>query len=117
MISVRFGLPFPSDTLPKLVPCLGVVSIHGTSTQANEKNETAVYNDVFTTIGRTPGNAVPVMAQKSLTGHPKGGAAAWMLAGLCQSVITGIVPGNRNAEYVYSNWISGRSSSLPSLGL
>ena len=33
-----------------------------------EKNETSVYNDVFTTIQRTPGNAVPVMAQKSLTG-------------------------------------------------
>jgi fatty acid synthase subunit beta len=46
----------------------GVVSIHGTSTQANEKNETAVYNDIFVNIGRTPGNAVPVMAQKSLTG-------------------------------------------------
>lgn len=47
---------------------LGVVSIHGTSTQANEKNETSVYNDVFTNIGRTPGNAVPVIAQKNLTG-------------------------------------------------
>lgn len=47
---------------------LGVVSIHGTSTQANEKNETAVYNDVFKNIGRTPGNAVPVIAQKNLTG-------------------------------------------------
>jgi fatty acid synthase subunit alpha len=47
---------------------IGVVSIHGTSTQANEKNETSVYNDVFTNIGRTPGNAVPVIAQKNLTG-------------------------------------------------
>jgi hypothetical protein len=47
---------------------LGVVSIHGTSTQANEKNEPLVYNDVFTNIGRTPGNAVPVIAQKNLTG-------------------------------------------------
>jgi 3-oxoacyl-(acyl-carrier-protein) synthase len=47
---------------------LGVVSIHGTSTQANEKNETSVYNDVFTNIGRTPGNAVPVIAQKNMTG-------------------------------------------------
>ena len=49
---------------------LGVVSIHGTSTQANEKNETSVYNDVFTNIGRTPGNAVPVIAQKNMTSEP-----------------------------------------------
>lgn len=47
---------------------IGLVSIHGTSTQANEKNETSVYNDVFTNIGRTPGNAVPVIAQNNLTG-------------------------------------------------
>jgi fatty acid synthase subunit alpha, fungi type len=46
---------------------LGTVSIHGTITQANEKNETSVYNGVFTNIGRTPGNAVPVIAQKNLT--------------------------------------------------
>ncbi len=57
-----------------------------------------MYNDVFTNIGRTPGNAIPVMAQKSLTGHPKGGAAAWMFNGLCQSISSGVVPGNRNAE-------------------
>ena len=47
---------------------IGVVSIHGTSTQANEKNETSVYNDVFTNIGRTPGNAIPVITQNNLTG-------------------------------------------------
>ena len=40
------------------------------------------------------------MAQKSLCGHSKGGSAAWQLAGLLQSVYSGIVPGNRNAEYV-----------------
>ena len=77
---------------------IGVLSIHGTSTNANEKNETHLWHDVFNTIGRTPGNAVPVMAQKSLCGHAKGGSAAWQLAGLLQSVYHGIVPGNRNAE-------------------
>ena len=79
---------------------IGVISIHGTSTKANDKNESHVYNDIFKQLRRTPGNAVPVIAQKNLTGHPKGGAAAWMLLGLCQSIETGIVPGNRNAEYV-----------------
>ncbi|KIJ51487.1 hypothetical protein M422DRAFT_203704 [Sphaerobolus stellatus SS14] len=79
---------------------IGVISIHGTSTKANEANETNVYNNIFTTIGRTPGNAVPIMAQKSLTGHAKGGAAAWQLIGLCQTVNSGIIPGNRNADNV-----------------
>jgi fatty acid synthase subunit beta len=63
-----------------------------------EENETRIWNDIFTTIGRTPGNAVPIVAQKSLLGHAKGGAAAWQMAGVLQSLITGIVPGNRNSE-------------------
>ena len=77
---------------------VGVLSIHGTSTGANEKNETDIWNNIFTSLKRTPGNAVPIMAQKSLCGHSKGGSAAWQLAGLLQSVYSGIVPGNRNAE-------------------
>lgn len=77
---------------------IGVLSIHGTSTKANEENETKIWNEIFTTISRTPGNAVPIMAQKSLLGHAKGGSAAWQMIGLLQSVISGIVPGNRNSE-------------------
>ncbi|KAF8753393.1 fatty acid synthase [Rhizoctonia solani] len=50
---------------------IGVISIHGTSTKANDLNEPHIYNDIFTAIQRTPGNAVPVIAQKNLTGHPK----------------------------------------------
>jgi len=49
-------------------------------------------------ISRTPGNAVPIIAQKSLLGRAKSGAAAWQMAGVLQSLITGIVPGNRNSE-------------------
>jgi fatty acid synthase subunit beta len=77
---------------------IGVLSIHGTSTGANEKNETQIWQNIFETMSRTHGNAVPVIAQKSLLGHSKGGSAAWQMAGLLQSVITGIVPGNRNSE-------------------
>jgi 3-oxoacyl-(acyl-carrier-protein) synthase len=77
---------------------IGVLSIHGTSTQANEANETHIWNDILTKLDRSPGNAVPIMAQKSLCGHAKGGSAAWQLAGLVQTVDSGIVPGNRNAE-------------------
>ncbi|KAA1467738.1 fatty acid synthase [Dentipellis sp. KUC8613] len=79
---------------------IGVLSIHGTSTGANEANETHLWNDVFTRIARTPGNSVPIMAQKSLCGHAKGGSAAWQMAGLLQSVASGIVPGNRNNDNV-----------------
>jgi len=94
---------------------IGVLSIHGTSTKANvsvfcplwilciwlflqEENETHIWNTIFESMRRTPGNAVPIMAQKSLLGHAKGGSAAWQMSGLLDSVITGIVPGNRNAE-------------------
>jgi len=76
----------------------GVLSIHGTSTGANEKNETAIWNDIFATISCTPRNAVSIIAQKSLLGHAKGGSAVWQAAGLLQSVITGVIPGNRNSE-------------------
>ncbi|KAI0635636.1 fatty acid synthase [Trametes polyzona] len=83
---------------------IGVLSIHGTSTGANEKNETHIWNDVFTNLGRTNGNAVPIMAQKALCGHSKGGSAAWQLAGLLQSVQSGIIPGNRNADNIDANF-------------
>ncbi|KAI0264369.1 fatty acid synthase [Gloeopeniophorella convolvens] len=79
---------------------IGVLSIHGTSTQANEKNETYMWNTILKTLDRTAGNAVPIMAQKSLVGHSKGGAAAWQMAGLLQTIGSGIVPGNRNADNV-----------------
>ena len=54
-----------------------------------------IWNDIFTSLARTPGNA---MAQKSLLGHSKGGSAAWQMMGLLHAVGTSIVPGNRNSE-------------------
>jgi len=77
---------------------IGVVSLHGTSTQANEKNEAAVLHQQLSQLGRSPGNAALVVCQKYLTGHPKGAAAAWMLNGCCQILDGGVVPGNRNAD-------------------
>ncbi|ORX74997.1 hypothetical protein DL89DRAFT_320387 [Linderina pennispora] len=59
-----------------------------------------VINQQFGHLGRTPGHAVPAVCQKWLTGHPKGPAAAWMLSGALQSLRTGIVPGNRNADNI-----------------
>jgi fatty acid synthase subunit alpha len=79
---------------------VGVISCHGTSTKANDKNESGVYNLQFEQLGRTPGNAVPVITQKYLTGHPKGGAAAWMFNGMLQTLNSALVPGNANADNI-----------------
>ncbi|KAJ2407339.1 fatty acid synthase alpha subunit Lsd1 [Coemansia sp. RSA 2526] len=79
---------------------IGMASFHGTSTQANDKNESEVINAQLTHIGRTPGYVVPVVCQKWLTGHAKGGAASLMLNGILQSLRTGLIPGNRNADNI-----------------
>jgi fatty acid synthase subunit alpha, fungi type len=77
---------------------IGVLSTQGTSTQANEKNETYMWNTILKTLVRSPD--VPIMAQKSLVGHSKGGAAAWQMVGLLQSIENRVVPGNRNADNI-----------------
>ncbi|KAM0815019.1 putative beta-ketoacyl-[acyl-carrier-protein] synthase I [Seiridium cardinale] len=79
---------------------IGVVSLHGTSTELNEKNEVEVLHRQLDQLGRSAGNAALVVCQKYLTGHPKGAAAAWMLNGCCQILETGVVPGNRNADNI-----------------
>ncbi|KAI0132603.1 fatty acid synthase subunit alpha [Xylariales sp. AK1849] len=79
---------------------LGVASFHGTSTKANDKNESSVICQQLRHLGRKKGNAVLGIFQKYLTGHPKGAAGAWMLNGCLQVLNTGLVPGNRNADNV-----------------
>ncbi|KAL2754261.1 hypothetical protein ACRALDRAFT_1063161 [Sodiomyces alcalophilus JCM 7366] len=79
---------------------LGVASFHGTSTKANDKNESSVICQQLKHLGRKKGNAVLGIFQKYLTGHPKGAAGAWMLNGCLQVLNTGLVPGNRNADNV-----------------
>ncbi|KAJ1938514.1 hypothetical protein FBU59_004414 [Linderina macrospora] len=79
---------------------IGVSSFHGTSTKANDKNESEVVDKQLRHLGRTPGHAVPAVCQKWLTGHHKGGAGGVMLNGVLQILRTGIVPGNRNADNI-----------------
>ncbi|KAH7913599.1 hypothetical protein BJ138DRAFT_606981 [Hygrophoropsis aurantiaca] len=93
---------------------IGVLSIHGTSTGANEKNETEMWNNILAAMNRTHGNAVPVMAQKSLLGHSKGGSAAWQMAGLLQTVSTGIIPGNRNSDNIDARFEAHYNLMFPS---
>ncbi len=79
---------------------IDVASLHGTSTKANDKNEPEVINKQMTHLGRTSGRPLLAICQKSITGHPKAPAAAWMLNGCLQAISTGIVPGNMNADNV-----------------
>ncbi|KAI0609573.1 fatty acid synthase [Pyrenophora tritici-repentis] len=79
---------------------LDVASFHGTSTVANDKNESDVVCEQMRHLGRKKGNALLGIFQKYLTGHPKGAAGAWMFNGCLQVLNTGLVPGNRNADNV-----------------
>ncbi|KAF1921272.1 hypothetical protein BDU57DRAFT_510005 [Ampelomyces quisqualis] len=79
---------------------LDVASFHGTSTVANDKNESDVICQQMRHLGRKKGNALLGIFQKYLTGHPKGAAGAWMFNGCLQVLNTGLVPGNRNADNV-----------------
>lgn len=79
---------------------IGVASFHGTSTAANDKNESATINEMLNHLGRSKGNPVLGIFQKYLTGHPKGAAGAWMVNGVLQVLNSGVVPGNRNADNI-----------------
>jgi 3-oxoacyl-ACP reductase-like protein/enoyl reductase-like protein/3-oxoacyl-(acyl-carrier-protein) synthase len=79
---------------------VAVVYKHDTSTAANDPNENRVHETLQRVLGRTLGNPLWVVSQKTLTGHSKGGAAAWQAIGLCQTLSSGRVPGNRNLDCV-----------------
>ncbi len=79
---------------------LSVVSKHDTSTAANDPNESQLHEKLAGALGRTEGSPLYVVSQKSLTGHAKGGAAAFQLIGLCQLLTTGTVPPNRGLDCV-----------------
>lgn len=78
---------------------ISVVSMHGTSTKANDLNEGKVITQQMDHLQR---QAPPLLAicQKSLTGHPKAPAASWMLNGCLQVLNSGLVPGNTKADNV-----------------
>ncbi|MCJ1377773.1 3-oxoacyl-[acyl-carrier-protein] synthase [Xylographa soralifera] len=79
---------------------LDVVSLHGTSTVANDINEADVISKELKHLGRKQGNTIFGVCQKYLTGHPKGPAGAWMFNGGLQILNSGLVPGNRNADNI-----------------
>ena len=92
---------------------IAVISKHDTSTTANDPNESDLHERLAAAIGRTPGNPLYVVSQKTLTGHAKGGAAAFQMIGLTQVLRSGQVPANRAldcvdpvlADYEYLVWL------------
>ena len=111
---IQASIPAPGLGLASAVPALSaalerfglsaddiaVVSKHDTSTKANDVNENRLHGAIQKGLGRSPGNPLYVVSQKSLTGHSKGGAAAWQIAGVLQAMHSGVLPGNKNLEDV-----------------
>ncbi|WP_280353564.1 type I polyketide synthase [Nocardia otitidiscaviarum] len=79
---------------------IAVVSKHDTSTAANDPNESELHERLATALGRSDGAPLFVVSQKTLTGHAKGGAAAFQLIGLCQVLEQGVIPPNRSLDCV-----------------
>ncbi|MHA2789700.1 fatty acid synthase subunit beta domain-containing protein [Corynebacterium sp. S7] len=79
---------------------IGIVSKHDTSTNANDPNESDLHERIARSLGRSEGNPLYVISQKSLTGHAKGGAAAFQMVGLTQVLRSGQVPANRSLDCV-----------------
>ena len=79
---------------------VALVSKHDTSTAANDPNESQLHEKLAAALGRTVGSPLYVVSQKSLTGHAKGGAAAFQLIGLCQTLAGGTIPPNRGLDCV-----------------
>lgn len=79
---------------------IAVISKHDTSTLANDPNETELHERLAASMGRSPGNPLFIVSQKSLTGHSKGGAAAFQMLGLCQVLRDGVIPPNRSLDCV-----------------
>ena len=79
---------------------ISVISKHDTSTNANDPNESDLHERIAASMGRADGNPMYVISQKSLTGHAKGGAAAFQMIGLTQVLRSGVLPANRSLDSV-----------------
>ena len=79
---------------------VSIISKHDTSTNANDPNESDLHERIAAAMGRNNGNPMYVISQKTLTGHAKGGAAAFQMVGLTQVLREGILPPNRSLDCV-----------------
>lgn len=79
---------------------IAVVSKHDTSTGANDPNESELHTRLARALGRSEGNPLVAVSQKTITGHAKGGAAVFQVAGLTEILATGVAPGNASLDVV-----------------
>ena len=70
---------------------IGYINAHGTSTPANDLNETLAFKDVF-----GEGKVPPVSSTKSMTGHMLGAAGAVEAIASVQALASGVLPPTRN---------------------
>lgn len=71
---------------------IGYINAHGTSTPANDLNETLAFKTVFGERQQVP----PVSSTKSMTGHTLGAAGAIEAIATVQAIDSGILPPTRN---------------------
>ena len=79
---------------------IAVVSKHDTSTGANDPNESELHTRLARALGRSEGNPLVAVSQKTITGHAKGGAAVFQVSGLAEILATGVAPGNASLDVV-----------------
>ena len=60
----------------------------------------SLHNTLAHSIGRTDGNPLFVISQKTLTGHAKGGACIFQVNGLTQLFKSGVIPANAALDCV-----------------
>jgi len=73
---------------------IGYLNAHGTSTQLNDKSETAAIKQVFGPAAYR----VPISSTKSMTGHLLGAAGALEAVACVKALQTGILPPTINYE-------------------
>ncbi len=71
---------------------IGYINAHGTSTPANDLNETLAYKAVFGAKDKVP----PISSTKSMTGHMLGAAGGVEAIATVQALYTGVLPPTRN---------------------
>jgi 3-oxoacyl-(acyl-carrier-protein) synthase len=73
---------------------IGHINAHGTSTQLNDKNETAAIKTIFGDVAYK----IPVSSTKSMTGHLMGGAGSVEAVFCIQTLQTNMLPPTINYE-------------------
>ena len=71
---------------------IGYINAHGTSTPANDLNETLAFKSVWEGHGPVP----PVSSTKSMTGHTLGAAGGIEAIATVQAIDSGVLPPTRN---------------------